>query len=137
MARRTPSAQCGRAEASARLKQALAFAAVADLVLGDESDLATPGVATALAVLAGIAASDAACCAALGERARGQSHAQAIALLTTVQGNGPRMARHLSALLAAKDESHYGVHLVAEKNAHKLVAQAQALVALAQGVVQR
>lgn len=137
MAGRMQSTHCGRGDANARLKQARAFAAVAELVLGDESDLATPGVAAALAVLSGIAASDSACCAALGARARGQSHSQAITLLASVRTNGPRMARHLSVLLAAKDESHYGVQLVAEQNARKLVAHAQALVSLAQDVLHR
>jgi hypothetical protein len=43
-----------------------------DLALLDDTDSATPGVAAALAVLAGVAASDAACCAKLRKRARGQ-----------------------------------------------------------------
>ena len=66
--------QCGAEHARTRLSQARAFLEVADLV-GDEHDnVATPGVAAALAVLAGIAASDAACCAVPGERSRGQDH---------------------------------------------------------------
>ncbi|MHB0928517.1 MAG: hypothetical protein ACYC3W_06290 [Candidatus Nanopelagicales bacterium] len=47
------------------------------------------------------------------------------------------MARHLSALLAAKDESHYGVQLITDAIAHRLVAHARALVVLARTSVQR
>ncbi len=56
---------CGRPEAMARLAQAKKFAEVAALCVGDPSDDTLPQVAAALAVLAGIAASDAACCIAL------------------------------------------------------------------------
>ncbi len=49
----------------ARLAQAKKFAEVAALCVGDPSDDTLPQVAAALAVLAGIAASDAACCIAL------------------------------------------------------------------------
>ncbi|HZN18923.1 MAG TPA: hypothetical protein VFB84_12225 [Micromonosporaceae bacterium] len=44
----------------------MAFLEVAEMVGAEQDELATPGVAAALAVLAGIAASDAVCCAALG-----------------------------------------------------------------------
>jgi hypothetical protein len=40
-------ANCTPAQGRARLQQAEAFVMVADLVLGDESDIATPGVAAA------------------------------------------------------------------------------------------
>ena len=59
---------CGRREAQARLDQARAFLDVAKLVGEQDDDLATPNVAASLAVLAGIAASDAVCCAVLGRR---------------------------------------------------------------------
>jgi hypothetical protein len=62
------TAACSRADAANRLKQAESFLYVAALVLGeevgnrDEGGLVLSGVSAALAVLAGIAASDAACC---------------------------------------------------------------------------
>ena len=59
------TAGCTPADARSRLQQAEAFLETADLVLSDDTDTATPGVAAALAVPAGIAASDAACCAKL------------------------------------------------------------------------
>jgi hypothetical protein len=106
------TADCTPAQGRSRLRQAEAFVMVADLVLSDDTDTATPGVAAALAVLAGIAASDAACCAKLRKRARGQDHTEAIKLLRAVVPHGEDMARDLGRLLAAKDESHYGVTLV-------------------------
>jgi hypothetical protein len=48
-------------------------------------------------VLAGIAASDAACCARLGVRARGQAHAEAVELLGTVEPGGTDMAKRSAA----------------------------------------
>jgi hypothetical protein len=96
------------AQGRSRWQQAEAFVMAADLVLSDETDTATPGVAAALAVLAGIAASDAACCAKLQKRPRGHDHAEAIKLLGTVVPHGENMAKDLGRLLAAKDESHYG-----------------------------
>lgn len=93
------------------MQQAEAFVMAADLVLSDETDTATTGVAAALAVLAGIAASDAACCAKLGKRTRGQDHAEAIKLVQTVVPHGVAMAKDLARLLAAKDESHYEIRL--------------------------
>jgi hypothetical protein len=58
---------CGIADARIRLAQARKFLDVAELVAAEDIQ-ASHSVAAALAVLAGIAASDAACCAALGRR---------------------------------------------------------------------
>src|SRR5439155_25953793 len=85
---------------------------VAALVLDDRSDAAHPTIAASLAVLAGIAASDAACCAALGERPRAESHAQAIDMMKTVRPGGPELARDVTRLLALKRRSHYGLTFV-------------------------
>lgn len=63
MARRTGRTQtCGAGEARIRANQARAFLESAELIADSDDELATPGVAAALAVLAGIAASDALCC---------------------------------------------------------------------------
>jgi len=80
---------CNRAQARVRLDQARAFLEVAELVSAEENDLANEHVSAALAVLAGIAAADAACCATLGQRSRGQDHRQALALV----GQAGRMER--------------------------------------------
>lgn len=72
MARPAPrTGTCGAAQARTRLQHAKAFLTAAELVLDDDTDPANAGVAAALAVLAGVAASDAACCAQLRKRHRG------------------------------------------------------------------
>jgi hypothetical protein len=124
-------ADCTPAQGRSRLAQAQAFVAAADLVLSDQTDTATPGVAAALAVLAGIAASDAACCFKLRKRPRGQDHVEAVKLLGTVVPHGEAMAKDLGRLLAAKDESHYGVTLVDRTKARRLLGYARRLTELA------
>ncbi len=126
---------CTAADARNRLTQARAFCDVAGLVLEDENQVAGPGVSAALAVLGGIAAVDAACCAALRRRARGQDHREAARLVAAVRPHGPDMAKRLERLLAAKDEAHYGLKLVSRPNATKFVDYARELAALASEVV--
>lgn len=93
--------QCGKPEARARLVHARAFADTANLVLEVDDD-GSDNVAASLAILAGIAASDAACCAIPGRRARGQDHREAVALLTGVAGAGSAMAKDVARLLDIK-----------------------------------
>ena len=100
---------CGKEQARTRLHQARAFLEVAEMVGADDDELATAGTAASLAVLAAIAASDAVCCASLGQRSRGQDHRQAISLLAQVTPDGDEMARDLGRLLAIKDDAHYGM----------------------------
>jgi hypothetical protein len=101
---------------------------VTDLALSDDTNTATPGFAAALAVLAGIAASDAACCATLGQRPRGQAHGQAPGLLAAVEPHGRDLAKDLAGLLAAKDDSHCGVSLVSRLKAEALLRRARRMV---------
>lgn len=84
------AAPCTVADARSRLLKAQSFVTGAELAveLGDDPLLDLPGVCAALAVPAGIATADAACCVALGERARGQGHQQAIAVVRTVRPHG-------------------------------------------------
>lgn len=79
---------CNRAQAAVRLSQARAFLEVAELVAAEDDELANDNVAAALAVLAGIAAADAACCGTLGRRSRGQDHRQAIQLVAQAGPDG-------------------------------------------------
>jgi hypothetical protein len=81
---------------------------VAELVAGEREIPESRSVAAALAVLAGIAASDAACCAALGRRSRGDDHRQAAALLREIV-DGDRAATALLDLLNLKDTAQYGL----------------------------
>jgi hypothetical protein len=101
----------------------------------DDPVLALTSVAASLAVLAGIAAADAACCAALGRRPRGQNHDEAAALVRTITPSGEAMARDLDRLLALKDDAQYGVLIVSSERARSSVGWARRLVAAAREVV--
>jgi hypothetical protein len=125
---------CTAADARMRMTQAEAMLSVAQQALSDNTNAAIAGVAAALAVLGAIAASDAACCAKLGKRPRGQ-HSEATTMLKTVMPHGPAMAKDLGDLVAAKDDSHYGLHLVSEAKATLMLKKATRLAALARQVV--
>jgi hypothetical protein len=129
------TARCSKDDARSRFKRAESFLAVADLVLGERVE--TPdhddvinlsGVAAALAVLAGIAAADAACCHRLGVRSRGQDHTQAVALVKQVIPNGGEVARDLERLLDLKDNAHYGILGVSDGDARTAVEWARRTV---------
>lgn len=93
-----------------RLAQARKFLEVARLVEDAEGDLpSSASVAASLAVLAGIAASDAACFAALGRRSRGQSHHAAETLLKQITPGGTKAAQAFSRLIDLKDTAQYGI----------------------------
>jgi hypothetical protein len=113
---------------------ARAFADAADLVL-DEEDDASLNVAASLAVLAGIAASDAACCAVLGRRSRGQNHRDAVALLNGIAVVGAELGKDLARLLDLKDNAQYGVIYVSEEKARQAVRWARRMVGAAERVV--
>ena len=127
---------CDRGDALNRLAQAEAFLLAAELIADDENDEATPSVAASLAVLAGIAASDAACCARRGLRARGQSHAEAVELLSTVAPGGADMAKDLQRLLNRKDDSQYGLTFVSAAEATRMVSWAKRLLERARKAVE-
>lgn len=77
---------CGGGEARTRLRQARLYLEVALVVTTDEpGEEAT--VATGNAVLAGIAAADAICCEAAGQRYRGGDHRHAVDHLEQVTGD--------------------------------------------------
>jgi hypothetical protein len=128
---------CGPGDAQIRLRHAESFLLVAELVLEQPDDplLALTGVAASLAVLAGIAASDAACCAAIRQRSRGQNHEEAINLVRAVSPGGEKMARDLGRLLSLKDNAQYGVVIVSKAQAESAVGWARRLVEQARDVV--
>jgi hypothetical protein len=127
---------CDRSNSINRLAQADAFLVAAELILDDDTDEASPGVAASLAVLAGIAASDAVCCARLGARARGQAHQEAVDLLGTVAPHGAEMAKDLQRLLNRKDDSHYGLTFVSSVDARRMVGWAKRLIGRARTVIE-
>lgn len=130
---------CTPADARARLRKAQSFITGAELIveMSDDADLDLPAVAAALAVLAGIAASDAACCSALGQYARGQDHRQAERLLATVTPDGPQMAKDLKRLLDRKDNAHCGFISTTLAEASEMLAWAVRLVSSAERVLIR
>lgn len=139
MSPRTSSrtAACGRPEALTRLAHAEKFLEVANLASAEDTVPASSSVAAALAVLAGIAASDAACCAALGRRSRGQDHKQAVVLVAAISPGGSAAAKSLDRLLDLNDSAHYGVIHVAADDLKAALRQAENLVAFARGIARR
>jgi hypothetical protein len=77
---KTRTQPCSGDQARKRLADARQFLELAELA-SDDTETASFGVSAANSVLAGIAAADAACCRALGERSRGDDHRDAIALV--------------------------------------------------------
>jgi hypothetical protein len=128
-ARRTQN--CGRLQAVTRLEQARKFLEVAELVASERAIPASASVGAALAVLAGIAASDAACCAALGRRSRGQDHHDAEELLGQITAGGAAAAQTLRRLLDLKDTAHYGLIDVSPQRLTASIRQASRLVEFA------
>lgn len=118
---------CTREEARVRMAQARAYLEVAELALAEDRPV-FGGVAAGTAVLAGIAASDAICCAAIGRRARGQIHLEALTVLSGAIPDGPKAAEWLRKLLEVKDASHYGMELVGVAKARQAVRNARKLI---------
>ncbi len=124
----TRTQTCSDQDAKTRLAHARKFLDVAELVASEGDDLEYSSVAAALAVLAGIAASDAACCKALGRRSRGQDHRAAIELVEQVEPGGKDASKALRRLLTLKDEAHYGLFDVSGADLKTALRQAKALV---------
>lgn len=128
---------CSETQARTRLDHARKFLDVADLVAGQNSDTAYNSTAAALAVLAGIAATDAACCKALGRRSRGQDHRQALDLVEQIVPGGKQAASSMRRLLNLKDEAHYGLLDVGGQDLQRALRHARALVKFAEVVIRR
>jgi hypothetical protein len=108
----------------------------ADLLEGD-ADPDFMSVRAALAVLAGIAASDAACCKALGRRSRSDNHHDAEKLLETIEPGGREAANALRRLINEKDEAHYGFYHVSASDLKTAVRQPNAVITFAEDVLRR
>ena len=129
--------RCDQTDARTRLAHARKFLEAAELVATEREVEEAASVSASLAVLAGIAASDAACCSALGRRARGQAHRDALTLLEQVTPNGAEAAKSLRRLLDLKDTAHYGLIHVSQQNLKAALRQAAALVQFAGTVARR
>lgn len=139
MARRQGRTQpCGSPEARQRLGHARSFLEVAELA-EDVTDpsLEYGSVAASVAVLAGIAAADAACCSELGERSRSDSHHDAERLLELITPGGKEAASQLRQLIDLKDAAHYGFINVSAQQLKRSLRQARSLVEFAEGVLLR
>ena len=127
---------CGHREAQAKLRRAEQFMEVAELVK-DEPDPDWASAAAALAVLAGIAASDAACCKALGRRSRSQDHHDVEALLEQIEPGGKNAANAMRRLINLKDQAHYGFFSMSAQDLRSAFTQAQRLIRFARDVLAR
>lgn len=128
MPARSRTAACDAAEGRTRFRTAQAYLNVAASVLDERDRDEYLNVAAGLAVLAGIAASDAICCIRLGCRHRGDDHRGAADLLRTATPDGGELAKTLLKLLDLKDAAHYGVLVVASRKARDAVRWSGRLV---------
>jgi hypothetical protein len=133
-AERTQS--CDERAARTRLRDAYAQLDLAELATAS-STAEEKKAAVSCAVLAGIAASDSACCAAQGERSRSQDHRDAVALLRQVAPGGRDAAAQLERLLGLKDQAQYGFEGLGGQKPLAALRQARALLAFAEGVLER
>lgn len=122
--KRLQTKKTNKGEGRGRRLVAEKYLEVAQLI--DFEDGTAINVCVGVAVLAGIAASDAICAAALGERYSGEDHSAAADLLGRVD---PKLGKALRDLVALKNESHYGALLLAAKDRKKAVRCATTLVA--------
>lgn len=122
------------------MERAREFLTVAELVVDEKDEDASfvyASSAAALAVLAGIAASDAACCKALQERSRSQNHRDAENLLAQITPGGKKAAGDLRELLNLKDKAQYGFLKMSVPEVRKVMRRADGLVEFAAGVLGR
>lgn len=128
---------CDRGQARIRLDNAQKSLEVAQLAAGEGEIPASRSVAAALAVLSAIGSSDAACCAALGRRSRGDDHREAAALLRQIVPGGDRAAKALIELLNLKDTAQYGLIPITPRQLTTTLRRAQTLLDFASDVLQR
>jgi hypothetical protein len=133
---KTRTQPCTADQGRKRLADARKFLELAELVDGEPESTAL-GVSSANAVLAGIAAADAACCRALGERSRGEDHSDAIALVAQVSPGGDEAANVLGRLLAIKNDAEYGLTTISRAKRELALRQARKLVEFPEAVLQR
>jgi hypothetical protein len=138
MTERTGRTQpCDRAQARVRFDNAQKSLEVAELAAGEQEIPASRSVAAALAVLSGIASADAACCAALGRRSRGDDHRDAAALLRQIVPAGDLAAKALIDLLNLKDTAQYGLIPITRRQLTATLRRARTLLDIAAEVLRR
>jgi hypothetical protein len=133
---KTRTQDCGKAHAKTRLEDARQQLAYAELH-GKNSTPSERKASVATAVLAAIAATDAACCHALGERSRSEDHRDAVDLVNHVAPGGAAAGKKLQRLLSLKDESQYGFGGMGAQKHDIAIRHARALVEFAEQTLQR
>jgi hypothetical protein len=129
--------RCSIADARLRRTHASKFLEVAELVATEQEDNPESiNVEASLAVLAGVAASDAACCAALGRRSRSHDHHDAERLLSEIASGGKTAAKQLKRLLDLKDDAQYGFLHVGGQDLQAVLRQAHALLEFAERILE-
>lgn len=113
-----------RGDAANRRRIAEKYLEVAQLA-ATESGAAINNVVVGVSVLAGIAATDAICLAARGERSSEPDHVAAIAVLRKVD---PALADELSKLVALKPGAHYGTSFIGDGDRTRALRAAGKLV---------
>ena len=131
------TASAGAAEARARLRAAQAYLEVADSTLEEQGRQEFFNVAAGLAVLAGVAASDAICARRLGRIHRGEDHRAASELLKQSTPDGAKLASTFLRIIDVKDEAHYGVFVLSAREARDTVRWARTLVDRAREEIER
>lgn len=140
MAQASRSRPCDSNQAKQRMERAREFLEVAELVVDEKDDDASfvyASSAASLAVLAGIAASDAACCKALQARSRSENHRDAEQLLAQIVPDGKKAAGDLRELLNLKDKAQYGFLKMSVPEVRKVMRRAGRLVEFAADVLGR
>lgn len=131
---------CDGNQAAQRMARAREFLEVAELVVDEKDEDASfvyASSAASLAVLAGIAASDAACCKALQERSRSENHRDAEQLLAQINPGGKEAAGDLRELLNLKDKAQYGFLKMTVPEVRKVMRRANRLVDFAAEALSR
>ncbi len=126
--------ECASRETLRPLSAARQFLEAAEFYVGDE-DPDGRRVAVSNAVLAGIAASNAMCCARVGRHAVGDDHQAAITLVGTIGPEGREAAKAPTALLSVKHKAQYQTSAVGKADATGAVRRAQSLIAAAERLV--
>jgi hypothetical protein len=135
MAREDKTRPVDRAHAETRLNDARAFLQQADISFKFVDGPRRNATVVSSAVLAGIAACDAACALALGIVSAG-AHDQAVRLLTRVSGS-TKAVGDLSKLVSIKTAAQYTGTSMAERQATDAITRAQRLVAFAESQLRR
>lgn len=123
--RRTRPVSADQVSAYVRKAEEYLAAATAEL------DADRPIAAASLAIHAGINAADAVTGARLGQRAAGQNHDEALALLRTAGPDGAAAAKELARLLPMKTRAEYEPDDIAKADASRAVDRAHRIVRIA------